>query len=190
MTGLLPASSVLIINFYTLIIFFNGSKQRNLWYKESELLLLHYQRTGLINISIRLHLDMKRREFFKNLAHGLFSFFGVGLIAYPILRFLSHTKQTIKTVIFNPSETLLKINYKPGIYLIRKENGFEAISDRCTHLGCTVAYNERKSEFHCPCHGTIYDKNGKRLSGPAKKSLSLLPVRRKKTGDLIITLKE
>jgi isorenieratene synthase len=45
-----------------------------------------------------------------------------------------------------------------------------AISMTCTHQGCTVQPSEN-GEFHCPCHGAIYDRNGKVLHGPAKRDL-------------------
>ncbi|MCP4665894.1 MAG: ubiquinol-cytochrome c reductase iron-sulfur subunit, partial [Deltaproteobacteria bacterium] len=78
---------------------------------------------------------------------------------------------------------------KMGVYLIKKGEGFEALSARCTHLGCLVAFDKRKGEFHCPCHGSIYDRSGKRLRGPAKKPLASLPFRQEKNGDLVVTLR-
>jgi cytochrome b6-f complex iron-sulfur subunit len=82
------------------------------------------------------------------------------------------------------------MNYKLGVYLKKKGGGFEALSARCTHLGCMVVFDEIKREFHCPCHGSIYDISGKRLSGPAKKPLSSLPFRKEKNGDLVITIRD
>jgi cytochrome b6-f complex iron-sulfur subunit len=133
---------------------------------------------------------MERRELIKKLGRFLLSALGVSLVGYPIIKFLSHPKENMKSVIFHPSDTLLKMNYKLGVYLKKKSGGFEALSARCTHLGCMVAFDERKREFHCPCHGSIYDISGKRLSGPAKKPLSPLPFRREKNGDLVIMLKD
>ncbi|MFC1491726.1 ubiquinol-cytochrome c reductase iron-sulfur subunit [Nitrospinota bacterium] len=133
---------------------------------------------------------MKRREFFKNFPDSLLSVLGVALAGYVILQFLFYARETTKSVIFRPAKTLLDINYKLGIYLIREGSNFKALSARCTHLGCTVAFNQRKREFHCPCHGSIYDRNGKKLSGPAKKPLSSLSVRKEKNGDMVVMLKE
>ncbi|MCP4665851.1 MAG: Rieske 2Fe-2S domain-containing protein, partial [Deltaproteobacteria bacterium] len=100
---------------------------------------------------------MKRREFINKSARVLLSALGVSFIGYPIMQFLSHSKTRITSIIFHPSETLFKINRKMGVYLIKKGEGFEALSARCTHLGCLVAFDKRKGEFHCPCHGSIYD---------------------------------
>ena len=41
-------------------------------------------------------------------------------------------------------------------------NSFVAISTRCAHLGCPVRYVAApRSSFVCPCHGGVYDFQGK-----------------------------
>ena len=59
-----------------------------------------------------------------------------------------------------------------------KPESKEAISLTCTHQGCTVTLAE-DGKFHCPCHGAIYDRDGKVLSGPAKRDLGRFEVRRR-----------
>lgn len=59
----------------------------------------------------------------------------------------------------------------------------EALSLTCTHQGCTVHPNEA-GEFHCPCHGAVYDKNGKVISGPAQRDLPRFKVQAT-TGDRV-----
>jgi len=47
----------------------------------------------------------------------------------------------------------------------------EAISLTCTHQGCTVQ-RQVNGEFHCPCHGAIFDQDGKVVKGPAQRDLA------------------
>ena len=62
-------------------------------------------------------------------------------------------------------------------YLCRLENGgFLAVSRQCTHLGCTVPWNETEKKFICPCHASTFDIRGDRLSPPASRPLDLYPV--------------
>lgn len=51
------------------------------------------------------------------------------------------------------------------------DNQQQALSLTCTHQGCTVHANE-DGEFHCPCHGAVFDKDGHVLRGPAKRDLA------------------
>jgi len=46
-----------------------------------------------------------------------------------------------------------------------------AISTRCAHLGCPVRYYQDPGRFVCPCHGGIYDSQGKVDGGPPVRPL-------------------
>ncbi len=61
-------------------------------------------------------------------------------------------------------------------YLVRSEGGFLALWQRCTHLGCAVPYDESASQFHCPCHGSLFDNMGVVTGGPAPRPMDTFPV--------------
>jgi Rieske Fe-S protein len=48
---------------------------------------------------------------------------------------------------------------------------YVAISTRCAHLGCPVAYKTAAQKFICPCHGGIYGFQGEVLGGPPVRPL-------------------
>jgi cytochrome b6-f complex iron-sulfur subunit len=62
-------------------------------------------------------------------------------------------------------------------YLARlKDGGFIALSLRCTHLGCSIAWEEEKKRFICPCHSSAFDISGEVLNPPAVRALNYYPV--------------
>jgi menaquinol-cytochrome c reductase iron-sulfur subunit len=50
-------------------------------------------------------------------------------------------------------------------------NQYVAISTRCMHLGCPVRFVEAAARFICPCHGGVYDFEGKVDGGPPVRPL-------------------
>jgi len=56
-------------------------------------------------------------------------------------------------------------------------NDFIAISTRCAHLGCPVRYVQAASNFICPCHGGVYDFQGKVIGGPPVRPLDRFQTR-------------
>ncbi|WP_324715706.1 Rieske 2Fe-2S domain-containing protein [Carboxydochorda subterranea] len=61
-------------------------------------------------------------------------------------------------------------------WLSRTPQGAIALYWRCTHLGCTVPWREDEQLFHCPCHGSIYERNGQNIAGPAPRPLDYMTV--------------
>jgi Rieske Fe-S protein len=135
---------------------------------------------------------MNRRRFLTWGTGGLAALWtaaGVGLAA--MLRFLS------PSVYYEPPQTL-KIGshgdfpigpptFLPDekIFVFRdQEKGFAVASGVCTHLGCTVQWFNSDGSFHCPCHGSIFNKDGKVVSGPAPRPLEWLEVTETRDGQL------
>ena len=46
-----------------------------------------------------------------------------------------------------------------------------AFGPQCTHLGCAYHWEERSSEFLCPCHSSVFSVDGNVISGPALRPL-------------------
>lgn len=60
----------------------------------------------------------------------------------------------------------------------RQENGeIIALSPKCTHMGCNVAWVQANARFECPCHGGIYDINGQVIAGPPPRPLDRYPIK-------------
>jgi menaquinol-cytochrome c reductase iron-sulfur subunit len=65
-----------------------------------------------------------------------------------------------------------------SIWLVkRQDNTVSAYSPNCPHLGCGYRWSAADRRFKCPCHSSVFDINGKVLSGPAPRSLDTLPVK-------------
>jgi Rieske Fe-S protein len=45
------------------------------------------------------------------------------------------------------------------------------LSPLCPHQGCAVQWNASSSTWVCPCHGSRFEPEGARISGPAEKGL-------------------
>ena len=56
------------------------------------------------------------------------------------------------------------------------DGGFLALHQRCTHLGCTVPWDQAAGQFICPCHNSQFDDTGDVLNPPAPRPLDLFPV--------------
>ena len=56
-------------------------------------------------------------------------------------------------------------------------NEFIAISSRCAHLGCPVRFVQAAGNFICPCHGGVYDFEGKVIVGPPVRPLDRFQTR-------------
>ena len=126
--------------------------------------------------------SMTRRKFFARA--GLATFFlSVGgfmtsIVAFILPKLNYEPKQTVS--IGRPED------YQPGdmklleaeqIYVFKSEKGFQAVSAICTHLGCSYKPFGPKNDLYpvvhaqCPCHGTVFDRAGRVIGGPAPRPL-------------------
>jgi len=63
-------------------------------------------------------------------------------------------------------------SYKDNLIIIRTGSSqYVALSNVCTHQGCTVEYDSSSNLLPCPCHGSIFDISGGVINGPAQQAL-------------------
>jgi Rieske Fe-S protein len=74
------------------------------------------------------------------------------------------------------SARVFRFGSRPAL-LIRTESGeFRAFSAVCTHLNCTVQYNDQSRQIWCACHNGLFDLNGKVAGGPPPRPLEQFAV--------------
>lgn len=66
---------------------------------------------------------------------------------------------------------IVKFGSRPVILIRLGETEWRAFSATCTHLNCTVQYQESGRQIWCACHNGLYDLNGRVVSGPPPKPL-------------------
>ena len=115
------------------------------------------------------------------IAASLASFF------YPVIRFLNPpvvAEAAVNEVAAGKIEDLkpnsgkiVKFGNKPALLVRVNDTDWKAFSAVCTHLNCTVQYQEARREIWCACHNGTYDLDGRVTSGPPPKPLEELAVK-------------
>jgi Rieske Fe-S protein len=126
------------------------------------------------------------------IAAAAFTLPALGFAIGPIFDKVPERWEVVGPVVDFPDDTYIPrtITISPGIgdvgksqVYIRKYNSkfdslakdqyseYIAISTRCMHLGCPVRFVEASARFICPCHGGVYDFEGKRTGGPPVRPL-------------------
>jgi Rieske Fe-S protein len=75
------------------------------------------------------------------------------------------------------------------VFVDRDGDGFRVLAATCTHLGCGVLWDATAKQYKCPCHGGVFDREGKVLAGPPPRPLDRLPARlNPQTSDIEVEL--
>ncbi len=75
------------------------------------------------------------------------------------------------------SGKIVKFGSRPVLLIRVGEGEWRAFSATCTHLNCTVQYQETSHQIWCACHNGFYDLNGRVVSGPPPRPLDEYTVR-------------
>ena len=105
----------------------------------------------------------------------------MGSFFYPVVRFLNPphiAEASINEVVAGKVQDLkpnsgkiVKFGNKPALLIHVNDTEWKAFSAVCSHLNCTVQYQETTRQIWCACHNGTYDLNGRVVSGPPPKGL-------------------
>ncbi len=128
---------------------------------------------------------LTRRAFLRSLLNGsVLALLGATL--YPILRYLypvkgaesavsSVTAATVDELAVNTAK-IFRFGNRPAMLVRTPQGELKAFSAVCTHLNCTVQYDEDASVIWCACHNGKFDLNGQVISGPPPRPLDAYQV--------------
>ena len=135
--------------------------------------------------------DLSRRQFFIKVGLGSIAVAGLGTGVFGY-QFLS------PNVLYEPSPVVnagkpehyppdsVTLDPQSGIYLVRETEGFFALAAVCTHLGCLTAWKPELGIIACPCHGSKFNRDGSKITGPAPRPLPWLKMWLSDDGDLMV----
>jgi menaquinol-cytochrome c reductase iron-sulfur subunit len=74
-----------------------------------------------------------------------------------------------------------KTERRPHAVWVRRDgdrpSDLRVLSPICPHNGCAIAWRVDRKAFVCPCHGGTFDGEGRRKSGPPRRSMDPLEFR-------------
>ncbi len=80
----------------------------------------------------------------------------------------------------------IKFQSAKRIWVCRGPEGLYVISAICTHLGCTPDWLSGENQFKCPCHGSVYDAEGRNFAGPAPRPMARCHVELNAEGKIVV----
>ena len=54
------------------------------------------------------------------------------------------------------------------------DRGITVLSTICPHLGCPINWHPEQSQFVCPCHGGVFNAEGRNVLGPPPRPMDPL----------------
>lgn len=133
-----------------------------------------------------------RRTFCKGCI-GLMAGTSVAMVGFPIISFMNKPERLGEN---QPLEVPLD-RLSPGqaqyvefqgqqIIVLVGQDGPQAFSASCPHLGCNVMWDSGEGLFRCPCHGAVFNGTGQVVRGPVSASLRKIPFEIK-NGKLVVS---
>jgi menaquinol-cytochrome c reductase iron-sulfur subunit len=83
-----------------------------------------------------------------------------------------------REVVVETLDGWMKSQTTKGIWVAKLPTGeLRVYNPHCTHLGCAYRWNPGDGRFQCPCHGGVYDLEGRVVAGPPPRPLDTLEYR-------------
>ena len=80
----------------------------------------------------------------------------------------------MSAVCLTQTDQIININgTNVGIYKDTSGNIF-SVKPVCSHLGCSLTWNNLDKTWDCPCHGSRFDYMGNNIYDPANRGLELI----------------
>lgn len=93
------------------------------------------------------------------------------MLSAMILKDLVQEKENEFAELFSPSRNMLKPQLVSNLGHALKGWLTFGKGKRCSHLGCTLHWNEKEKTWDCPCHGSRFGIGGQRMENPATDDL-------------------
>ncbi len=74
-----------------------------------------------------------------------------------------------------------------GFFIVRRGVNLFALSAICTHKHCKLDAG-LDGTFHCPCHGSMFNPDGKVTKGPARRNLPAFELSTDENGSLLVKI--
>jgi len=70
------------------------------------------------------------------------------------------------------------ISEKSTAWVVKQpDNSIVAFGPQCTHLGCAYHWEDKRGQFLCPCHTSLFNSDGNVAGGPAPRPLDRYEVK-------------
>ncbi|MFN7997216.1 MAG: ubiquinol-cytochrome c reductase iron-sulfur subunit [Bryobacteraceae bacterium] len=136
--------------------------------------------------------SISRRGFYVGIIYGLWSLIAAAL-SIPAAIYLLIPPRLRKTDEWAEAGDISKLEPRAPVEMVFRRNrvdGWKISSEKttawivkfsdsdvvaygpqCTHLGCAYHWDDKRNDFLCPCHTSVFGIDGQVISGPAPRSL-------------------
>ncbi len=133
-----------------------------------------------------------RRSFCRKCIGGL-SVVSAAMVGYPVVSFMARPEKVgankpleIPTAQLAVGQAQYVEFRGQQLIVLMGQDKPRVFSASCPHLGCNVIWDTGKLEFHCPCHGAVFNDKGEAMRGPVSAPLQKIDFEQK-DGKIIVT---